>query len=271
VVKKTKNPAQLTEEDGDIIDRAILGLGAGYSTLMGIYNTPQKLAEKMISFVRSKKLRSATYLCLNARNIRSDRLPSPNELNKDLAKVMLDESDSPVDYLYPCDMTGVTKLLELLGTHQNIQGKKEIKNLGKKDKRGRPRDSGKTHENIGGRPSIVKTTDMVKKLQKLMSNPKACGRIRKTLLDSNLIFNYEKFILKALYYAAKKDKTIVKELFRMIMSNEFIKSSEFKTFLEKFLSTEESQLETMASEGARISIENQRFDGHLFVGALLRL
>jgi ABC-type polysaccharide transport system permease subunit len=128
-----------------------------------------------------------------------------------------------------------------------------------------------TYENIGGRPSIVKTTDMVKKLQKLMSNPKACDRIRKTLLDSNLVFKYEKFILKALYYAAKKDKTVVKELFRMVMPPEFIKSSEFKTFLEKFLSTEESKLDNIASEGARISIENQRFDSHLFVGALLPL
>lgn len=82
---------------------------------------------------------------LNARNIRSDSLLSPNDLNKELARAMLDENDSPVDYLYSCDMTAVLKLLGLSGMYQNIQGKKEIKNLGKKCKRGRPSDSGKTY------------------------------------------------------------------------------------------------------------------------------
>ena len=117
-------------------------------------------------------------------------------------------------YINSTDMTEILHCFEVGKICQNIIGKKEVKRLVKKSQRGKPKNSDDTHVKSPGRPSVYKITQEVEKLKALMSKPEACDRIRNAVVESRLVHKYLKFLLQALYYAARQDKSVADKLFR---------------------------------------------------------
>jgi hypothetical protein len=287
MAKKTKNPSQsmLTEEEERIIHQVILTWGMMYTEFRAKYNTPKDFARKLISLANSRKAITSIYLLLYPKKSKSEDLVFPSGFNKELANIMLDQQDetditvylegsssSDRRYIDSSDMTKILRTLEAAGIYINIKGKKEIRHIvGKKLLRGKPKAADKTYDDFGGKPSAYKTTELVEKLKITMSKPETCRRLRTTLVDSGIIYSYLKFILEALYHAAKVDATVVKKLFRLYMPAEFINGPEFKTLLKNLLSIDERDLEKVSAEGAKIAVENQTYDGYFFVAGLLNL
>jgi 3-dehydroquinate synthetase len=57
--------------------------------------------------------------------------------------------------------------------------------------------------------------------------PESYNRVRNVLKESKLIYEYEKFVLQALYYVAREDKIIAGQILRLILSDDVIKNSSF--------------------------------------------
>jgi hypothetical protein len=286
MAERAKNPTQLTEQEEHIIDQIILRWGAAYAYITTKYHTPKELGEKFISLTKSKKKIATIYSFFNAKNTEANQLITSSGLNKELAKVMLDNSQQqdPTDittsvegvseldaYINSTDMTKILKTLEIAGFYLNIKGKNEVRRQSRKGRSGRPKTLDKNNVKLGGRPSVYKITEKIEKLKAIMLKPEACDRVRKSLIESGLIYSYQKFCLQALYHAAKNDKSIAERFFRIYMPADFIKGSELKKFQEKFWSFDESQLEQVTAECARIVIQRQRYDEYLFVGAFIPL
>jgi hypothetical protein len=284
MAERAKNPAKLTEQEKDAVDQVLLGWGAIYAHITTKYSTPKKFAEVFISLANSKKGIATVYSLLNAKDRQADDIITSSGLNKELARVMFDNSEQkdPTDittsvegasefdaYINSTDMTKILKTLEYAGIYLNIKGKNEVRRQRRKGRLGRPKVSDKTPLKFGGRPSVYKITEKIEKLKAVIQKPEVCDRIRKSLIDSGLLYPFEKFMVQALYYAAKKDKSVAKQLFRIFVPADFIKDPELKSFQKKFWSLDESQLEQIAAECARISIQRHSYyDVFLFVVAL---
>ena len=227
MAKRAKNSAQLTEEEKHMIDQIIAITGAVFASI--ITKSPKDFAENLISNTKSKKRIAASYLLLNSRNIEVSEVVTPTILNRELAKTMLDDANikDPTDittdgigtaknsaYINSTDMTEILHGFAVCNILQNIIGKKEVKYLGRKSQRGRPKNSDGTHVKSPGRPSVYKITQEVEKLKVLMSKPGACDRIRNAVVEPRLVHKYLKFLLQALYYAARQDKSVADKLFR---------------------------------------------------------
>ena len=117
-------------------------------------------------------------------------------------------------------------------------------------------------------PSVYKITQKVEKLKVLMSKSEASDRIRKALIDSGLVYKYEKFTFQVLYYVIRHDKSAADKLLRLFVSPTFVKDPQFKTFKENLSSLDECELDQVADKAARISVETHSYDGFLFVGGL---
>jgi hypothetical protein len=104
-----------------------------------------------------------------------------------------------------------------------------------------------------------------------MSKREASDRLRKALVESGLEFKVQKFLLEALYYAAKEDQIVAEKLLRMIISPDFIKTSKFKEFQKLFWSFDESQLDEVTTTCARIIVENSSDNRSLFTLGLTPL
>jgi hypothetical protein len=241
----------------------------------------------MISFTKSKKKIASSYLfSINSRKMEFGQIISPAALNREMAKTMLDDANAqdPTDitthkvgaskidaYINSTDMTELLHLLTLGDIYQNARGKKEVALRIRRGRKGKPEKSDMTYTRPSGRPSVYGITQKIEKLKALVSKPEACDRIRKALVDSGLVCKYEKFMIQALYYALRKDKSVADKLFRLFVSPVFVKNPQFKTFQEKLLSLDEKELDQVSNETARISIENHGYDGFLFSGGLLHL
>jgi hypothetical protein len=192
---------------------------------------------------------------------------SPADLNKQMANVMLDKTDVPdttdmttdvvsaheIDaYINSTDMTKILHKLVSAGIYLNIEGKNEVRRQSKRGKRGKPKGSDITYTKQSGRPSVYKISERVEKLRALMSKPEASDRLRKALVESGLEFKVQKFLLQALYYAAKDDQSVAEKLLRMIISPDFIKTSKFKEFQKLFWSFDENQLDEVTTTCGRI-------------------
>jgi hypothetical protein len=241
MVKRAKNPAQLTEEEKDTVDQVILVWGAAYADI--IRESPKSFAEKMISFTKSKKKIASSYLfSINSRKMESGQIITPAALNREMAKTMLDNANAqdPTDitthkvgaskitaYINSTDMTELLRLLTLGYIYQNTKGKKEVRLRIRRGRKEKPK-SDMTYTRPSGRPSVYGITQKIEKLKALVSKPEACDRIRKALVDSGLVCKYEKFMIQALYYALRKDKSAADKLFRLFVSPVFVKNQHFK-------------------------------------------
>ena len=175
MVKRAKNPGQLTEEEKDMIHQIILRWGEAYANITTV--NPKHFAKKFISLTKSKKKIVLSYLFLiNSRKMEGGQVVAPSDLNKELAKTMLDNANTQdptamtthvggtaknVAYINSTDMTKNLHLLQLADIYQNIKGKNEVRRQTRKGQRGRPpKDSDKTYTKPSGMPSVYKITHL---------------------------------------------------------------------------------------------------------------
>ena len=140
--QKGKNPAQLTEEENDMINQIILRWGAAYAYKTTIYHTPKDFAQFLISRANTKKNITTFYLAaVNSTRIEIGRALRPADLNKLVANVMLDKtapdttdmttgvvSADEIDaYINSTDMTKILHKLASEDVYQNIEGKNEVR------------------------------------------------------------------------------------------------------------------------------------------------
>jgi hypothetical protein len=281
MVKRAKNPAQLTEEEKDMFDQIILMTGAVFNYITT--KDPKDVAENWISSTKWKKRIASSYLLLNTRNIEVSQVLTPANLNKELAKTMLDNANAkdPTDittdmvgttennaYINSSDMTEILHCLTIGNIYENIIGKNEVRRLSSQRGR-RPKDSDRTNTKSPGRPSAYITTQKVQQLKTLISKPEAYDRIRKALVESRLIYKFLKFLLQTLYYAARQDRSVADKLFRAF-APDIAKDSQIKKSLENFWELDESKLDELSDEFARISADTYlRYDVFLFVNGAL--
>jgi hypothetical protein len=176
MVKRAKNPAQLTEEEEDMIDQIILKWGAAYAYFRTIYPSPKDFAQLLISIANTKKKITIFYLlAVNSRRMEIGRALSPADLNKLVANVMLDKTVSDTTdmttnvvpahdidaYINSTDMTKILHKLESAGVYLNIQGKNEVRRQSRRVQKERPK-SDKTYTKRPGRPSVYKISKELK-------------------------------------------------------------------------------------------------------------
>ena len=276
MAKRAKNPAQLTEEEKDVVDQIILITGAVFTYITT--KSPKDYAEDLVLNAKSKKRIGGTLLLLNIRNLGVGQVVTPAILNSELARCMLDHPNikDPTDittdgagttknhaYINSSDMTEILSYLRI-GNILQKRGKKEIRRLSMKGQRGRPpKNSDATNMKLPGRPSNHIITQNIEKLKALMSKPEACDRIRKVLVESRLIYKYLKLLFQALYYVARQDKSVADKMLRAF-APEIAKNTQIKESLEKFWRLDESDLDEVADEVSISAETHLRYDEFVF-------
>ncbi|MFY9795623.1 MAG: hypothetical protein WAM42_24835 [Candidatus Nitrosopolaris sp.] len=224
----------LTDDDREVIDQIVVICVAIMYFITTKY-TAKQLGEKYIlSFSSKKKNTSLMHLLLNATNKTNGKLYSPKELNKEIARVLTEQqdandttapsSDQVNGYLGSSHMTENLRLLEALDAYQNITNKKQIKH----------QDKGVVRDDRGGKPSRYRITTKVENIKNLMNKPEACDLLRNRLFKLKIFYEYQKLVITGLFYAAKKNKTIIKNLCRVFLPLGF--ENIVETFINKLSS-----------------------------------
>jgi hypothetical protein len=164
----------------------------------------------------------------------------------------------PDSYLPPRDMRKVLKRLEKQGIYIHIEGKKHIKEEAK-SRPGKSKFSNEIRPRLKGRPSMYKISDYVDKFSKVISKPEACKLLNDSLLKSNLFYSVLKFVLKAFWYALRKDKTILQNLFKAFNIN--ISKSNLDAIvyplIERMTSLDDAALEELIDKSSKSAIEKK--------------
>jgi hypothetical protein len=270
VVEGRKNPSQLTDEDREIINQVVQICVARMSIVTTKY-TARQFGEKFY-LSSSKAKNSLMYLLFSATNKTTDRLYRSEELNKEISKAMLDNEqqdstdvttliDDRLDhYIRSSHMTENLKILEALGAYKNITDKKEIRRQERRHSPGKRKASDNPHDDRGGKPSRYKITANVETIKNAMAKPDVVNLLRNRLVMLRIFYEYQKFVVFALYYALRKNETGVIDFCRIFYPPEYIQGSEFRTFIERFSSINETQLISIAPILTQSAIDNQRFD-----------
>jgi hypothetical protein len=250
MIGKRKNPSQLTDEDREIINQVVVICVAMMFIATTKYTAKQFAKKFFLS--SSKEKNSLLYLLLNTTNKTTDRLYRSEELRKEISRAMLDgkqQGSSDVTtlvndrlnhYIRSSHMTESLKILEALGAYQNIIDKKEIRHQEKRHRPGKRKASDKPYNDRGGRPSRYKITANVERIKNAMAMPDAVNLLRNRLLLLRIFYEYQKFMIFVLFYALRKNKKAVIDLYRIIYPPEYIQGSEFRTFIGGFSSIDES-------------------------------
>jgi hypothetical protein len=257
VASSGKNPSQLTDDDIEIIDQVVVLCIAVMYFITRKYTAKQFAEKYILSLSSSKKTTSLFHLLLNATNKTSGKLYSPNELNKEIASALLyaeqkdtndtnaPSSDQVNAYLGASHMTENLRILQALDAYENITNKKEIKHQDKRVVR----------DERGGKPSRYRITSKVENIKYLMNKPEACVLLRNRLVKLNVFYEYMKLVLTGLFYAAKKNKTIVKNVFRIVPPQNYPRDF---TFIEVLSSINEDKFLNDVERATQSYIDYQK-------------
>jgi hypothetical protein len=276
MVKKAKYSSHLTEQDNEVIEYVILICGAVFYNLINKYHSPKEYAEKVILKVaRSKKDLATGFLIFSARKEQPpNQLFWPDRKNSRLAKVMQQDQHVEDDdrYLHPRALSEILNVLAQDNIYDHIYGKKEIKHLLGRRKPGKRKNydtTENTGKRLGGKPSAYKISKKFEALIRLMEKPEACEAIRKVLVESKLAYKIEKFVTLAFYFAVKKDPIIAQNLFRMVSPYYDLKENDdVKEYHNLIASLDDSQLEKLAEDCSKITVEKRIYDVHFLIGLL---
>ena len=182
------------------------------------YGSPKKFAQRMVKIIHSDTNIAALHTIAIVKNASSDHLFRPGEINQrlahtvqktiqqDLEDMMLTDGSYDI-FLHPRKLTKVLKQLEKIGIFFNIKTKDQIIDL----ERGKRRPGKKTsHEDIrdlGGKPSIYKSTKEFEKLKNVMENHEAVEFLYDEIAKSGLAHKLIRFLVLTCWHAAKMDET----------------------------------------------------------------
>jgi hypothetical protein len=201
---------------------------------------------------------------------------SVNDL-RDLT-VLPEEGVQLSQYLSSSDINFALDTLEDIGILDNIIGKEAIKDeLNRMPGRLKTkRDIADTFgERFGGKPSAYKKSETMNKLSNLLhSKSQARDLVYNTLKDSNILFNYEAFVLSALYLALRKsgpidiskNDSLAQKILRATGSDRVVDEMKIRALREELLKLNPDQIKQFAAERAKIAVESRKDDASFLLG-----
>ena len=288
--KVEEDKETLNQEDYQMVARITLGWSLVYNLITKM--TSEQYADKIfLKGTKSKRRLATVRLMFDTIRDGSDPLVTPREFNEKLAREMMDKSLNDLrdltavqaeegselsQYLTSPEINFVLETLEDANILDNIIGKEAIKHeLNRMPGRAKKeKDEDTFGERFGGRPSAYKKSETMNKLSRLLrSKPQARDLVYKTLKDSKILFNYERFVLSAFYLALRKSgpidiskKDSIAQKILRATGYDHIDERKVKSLREEILKLNPDQIKQFAAERAKISVERRKDDANFLLG-----
>jgi hypothetical protein len=219
--RQTAKYDELSEGDHKDIATIILGWVFFQNMLMKL--TPEDYAERVfLKIGKSKNKPAIIRLLFDIVREKSNSVKSPDEFNQTLAREMLDQSmESLINdtrfeqgnqkhsqhYLDSRRMSEVLRFLRDRRVLRHIEGKQDIR----KEMHWLPGRIGSHsldtfNERFRGKPSADLKTDNLERILRLLQKPRARSIVYEALKETNILYEFERFMLSAFYIALKKRK-----------------------------------------------------------------
>jgi hypothetical protein len=213
--KKTKNCAQFTEDEQEIINEIITICVAKIHYFLKTHYNPKQHASEILKLSDSKKNFALVHYLLGAVNISPEEFLYPKDENEKLAKEipnMINANTNAIrelvnetsPYLESWEMTEVLQQLANDGIFENVRGKNNIK---KQIPGALPRQrKGEGYEKAKreGYYSVYKISNDLVTLNEVISNPKAMQYIYNKLKDYGVLKKFYLFKWLAVMYALRE-------------------------------------------------------------------
>jgi hypothetical protein len=285
VKKASGSDKSLSPEDDGLVATIMLGWCLIYNLVKK--TRPEMYAQKLLKATSSQRRPAETRLMFDLVREESNTLLSPVEYNDKLARELLDQSVNDLEdigiasedgdnmrILSPTNMNFVLETLVDLGVLDSITGRNAIK----RELHSRPGRSGSDlkdtfEERFHGRPSAYKKTSIIKKLQKLMTNKKACELFYTALKNSGILYNYEQFCLASFYIALKRSRKVdaskndsIAQRILKATGGTGIAESKIRSLQNELMKYSDEQLKQLAAGAAEVSMERRKDDAYFLLG-----
>jgi len=160
----------------------------------------------------------------------------------------------------------------------HVKGKKSISAYEKKIKKQRTKTP--TNENIkdrGGYPSAYVISDEVMKIRSISEKTGAANYIRERMIEYGLGYDLTKYLMEALFHAAKMDKRILPFVIgtgARFMNDKLTESEihNMEPISQMFQSISDSDLQIFVDKTAMFLIEHEGYHGLLiYLSSLIKL
>jgi hypothetical protein len=208
----SKNLAGFNTEEVQIIDKITGILTIKLYYLVEYYKDHHQYAEELSEILRSDGDLGFSTLFLNIKNMDSRKPLSPEDINKELATKLSEESET---YLNSPALSKVLKIFKEEKILGNIRGKQNVKReIPQVIRRNKHSDKPKPQ----GYHSFYKITDEVEKYKRVLSNPLALKHISDRLKNSGLLEPAYTRIAESIFYAMMNSDERAEKFFRMSIS-----------------------------------------------------
>lgn len=250
---------------------------------------PEDYADKVfLKIGKSKKKPSTIRLLFDLIMEESNPVKSPDEFNQALARKML-AKDSTLEsenqeqfqrYLDRNRMSEVLRPLRDKGLLKHIEGKQAIRNeMHRHPGRVGSHSFDAFNERFQGRPSADVKSDNVKRISRLLQKPVAQNIVYEALKETNLLYEVERFMLSAFYFALKNRKLtneqkniLVQTVVNATSSHGPIKDwqarSMYKPIYEEISKLDDSQIKQLAERKASESTLRPKDNVYFLAGLL---
>jgi hypothetical protein len=295
MVENPKYPeSQLTDEDKKQLDEVIVKIAGSYCSLRTKYPNSKAYAEDVfLKWLDSKTDVGILHTIAYARIDQPGTLVKPGQLNRRLANdtpytlqydndVLTgneDSTSSTGNFLHPRDLRErvLTKDVDL-NVLVHVEGKKDISAYESKIKKQRTKDP--PNENIkdrGGYPSAYVISDEVTRIRSISEKIGAANYIRERMNEYGLGYDLTKYLMEALFHAAKMDKRILPLIIgtgARFMNNSLTESEihNMEPISQRLQLISDSDLQTFAENVSKFLTENQRYHELLiFLSTFIKL
>ena len=272
--ENVKNPSQIrfTDNEMDIINQITFVVSRSFHSLITDHKDLKKMIEsfsKMHLHENDKDL-ARLGLTLDLRNMSHKEGMFPNQINKELARVLLEGSKD----VFLEDQSTLSQILKEFEDEHiffRIEGKKNIKNKSPKSIRRKPKDGEARRQ---GHHIVRKVTSTVEDYERILSNPNAVSLINKNLLEYGKLREVCELLSKDAFDVFKKADTEFYnlltrfgELFPEINTDAIPNPQQFQ---EAIKPVGQDELEQMRKEFVSYLIENP-LGGLFFIFSLAEL
>jgi hypothetical protein len=207
MAKKAKNPAQLTDNEVDIVNRIVTLCVAKTYHFIRTQNDPKKYADQILKLSKFKKNFLFSDIILGAVKMKPGEILFPKDQNirftqktayyiKDVEDAILDLEKKSSIYLKSWEVTEVDQQLVKIGIFDNFKGKNKIRQEAPGAFPRLRKGQGYEKSKREGYFSAYKVTEDLAALNKVVSNPRAREHIHKKLKEYEAIMEF--FIFKGL-------------------------------------------------------------------------
>jgi hypothetical protein len=290
-----KDDEKISEEDHQTISTIVLGWIFYWNMLMKI--TPEDYAERVfLKIGKSKKKPGTIRTLFDLIRETSNSVKSPDEFNQALAREILDQSMKTVSmdegshlgnqehlrrYLDRRRMSEILQFLTDRRVLRHIRGKQAIrKEMHRLPGRIGSRPFNTFGERFGGQPSAYMKTNLVERINRLLRKPQARNLVYTVLKKTNILYEYEWFMLSAFYISLKRRKHIdIRK--NVSMAQAVINATDNNpeenpetelmvlNMLEQIANYDEYQIKRFAAEKAKESIKRRKDDAYFLMGLFL--